>query len=297
MRRNRAKLVKVSAVLVASAVLATACGGNSDSGTAAGGGSESTAEGLPERVAESGVLRVGSDATIGLPWVSLSEDQQEIVGLDADIARAIAEELGVEAEVTNIGFDSLIASLQADRVEMTISTMLDTEARRESVDFIDYYLTGSGMMVRPDEPSPPETLADLCGERVGALRGSAEALSAEAQSQDCEQAGEPPLDIQVFPSFRDESTALDSERIDVALGEPAQWQYLEAQQPDKFMSTGEVFNAGLVGIAVPKGDPFAEVVREALQEIIDNGTYAEILEEYGVGDGAVEEATINAGTL
>lgn len=298
MRRSRSSTVAVTFSTMVLLPLAGACGSSDTSGSEPESGSANTASSaLPEDIQESGVLRIGSDATIGLPWVSLGPGQEEVVGLDPDLARAIADKLGVEAEVTNLGFDTLLTSLQADRVDMTISTMLDTEARRESVDFIDYYLTGSGMMVAADHADPPITLGDLCGQSVGTLRGSAEQLSAEAQSQLCEEAGEDPLDVQVFPSFRDESTALDSGRIEVALGEPAQWQYLAAQQPDKFTTTGEIFNAGLVGIAVPKGDPLADVIRDALQDVIDDGTYAEILDEYGVGDGAVEEATINAGML
>lgn len=241
-----------------------------------------------------GVLRVGTDATIGLPWTSLAEGQTEIEGLDPDIARAVAEELGVEVEFVNVGFDTLIPGLDSERIDMIASAMLDTEVRREQIDFVDYLVTGSGMLVRAQGAPDVNVLADLCGLPVAVLRGSAEEAAAqETNENDC---SDDPIDVQVFPSFSNATTALQSGRVEVALGDPAQWAYLANAQPDVFKAVGEVFNAGNVGLGVRKDTGAAQTVRDALQAVIDSGRYEEILSKYGLNDNAVEEATINDGT-
>lgn len=293
------RFLTVLSALATSLVLA-ACGGgggDTDARTSEAASDPSAAATTAEGGAafgDDGVLQVGTDATIGLPWTSLAEGQSEIEGLDPDIATAVAEELGMEVEFVNVGFDTLIPGLESQRIDMIASAMLDTEVRREQVDFVDYLVTGSGMLVRAEGAPDVNVLADLCGLQVAVLRGSAEEAAAQETNEgDC---NDDPIDVQVFPSFSNATTALQSGRVEVALGDPAQWAYLANAQPDVFKAVGEVFNAGKVGLGVRKDSGAAQSVRDALQAVIDSGRYEEILSEYGLNDNAVEEATINDGT-
>lgn len=275
---------------VASALLLTACG--SGSTTEATGVKEK----LPEEVVSSGTLRVGTSQLMGLPWSSKDASTGEAQGIDPSLAEAIAKDLGLKVEVVNLGWDSLIPSLQANRVDIIMSGMLDTPKRQQAVDFVDYVKAGSGMLVLTSSEASISALADACGITTGALKGSAEQVSAEAQSKECAASGKPPIDLQLFPDVSSIIAALDSGRIALVLNDPGVLGYLVKQNPDKYKTVGDIFNAGLVGIAVPKGSTLGPSVQEVLGKFMQDGTYQKMLSEYGFDEQTMlETATLNGG--
>lgn len=247
---------------------------------------------LPQSIAESGVLKVGTEPLVGMPWTALDENTNENIGIDPDIARALGEELGLEVEFVNLSFDSLIPSLEAGRIDIIMSDMLDTEERQGAVDFVDYVLGGDGLMVSADSKLDPASNDELCGTTVGVLRGAAAHITLEEVNCD----GEEPIDLQVFPDVNALVTALDSARIEVASGDPSTWGYMALQEPDKYRVVGEVFNSGPLGIGVTKDSPLSSVISDALNRLIESGKYEEILASYGLGESAfMTEAAVNMG--
>ncbi|GIQ62312.1 hypothetical protein PACILC2_08800 [Paenibacillus cisolokensis] len=75
----------------------------------------------------------------------------EVVGLDIDIARHIAEKLGYELKISNMDFNGLIAALQTKRVDFVMSAMSVTEERKQSVDFSENYYTARNTIVSEEE--------------------------------------------------------------------------------------------------------------------------------------------------
>lgn len=245
---------------------------------------------IPASIAESGVLKIGTTPIIGLPWTALDEDTNENIGLDPELGRALGEVLGLEVEFVDLGFDSLIPSLEAERIDLIMSDMLDTKERQQAVDFVDYINGGDGMLVRADADLNPRVIDELCGYSVGALRGAAAHISLEG----VECPTDNPIDIQLFPDTNAELTALDSGRLDVAMGDPSIWGFLAAQEPELYRSVGDVFNSGPIGIGVKKDSSLVEAVKVALDALIADGRYAEILEKYSMPtDTYLAKATIN----
>ncbi|MDT0196522.1 ABC transporter substrate-binding protein [Arthrobacter sp. AB6] len=277
------------ALAVASALLLTGCGsGNTTEATA-------VQEKLPAEVVSSGTLRVGTSQLMGLPWSS-KDASGNAQGLDPSLAAAIADDFGLKVEVVNLGWDSLIPSLQAGRVDIIMSGMLDTPQRQQAVDFVDYVKAGSGMLVLAGSQANISTLADACGITTGALKGSAEQVSAEAQSKECVAAGKQPIDLQLFPDVSSITAALDSGRIELVLNDPGVLGYLVKQNPDKYKTVGTIFNAGLVGIAVPKDSSLGPAIQEVLEKFMQDGSYRKVLTEYGFDDQTMlEKATLNGG--
>ena len=115
-----------------------------------------------------GVLRVGLDASFP-PFESLDEDGQ-VVGLDADIARAIADDLGVEVQFVNIGFDGLYDALLIERVDVLLSGLpVDPYRSRDVAYSVNYFNAGQALVTRRDNI---KTTADLAGESVAVEWGS-----------------------------------------------------------------------------------------------------------------------------
>ena len=263
-------------------------------GCAASGGDATTSGdsdiAIPAALAEKGVLTIGTSPIIGLPWTALDESTSANIGIDPEMGALIAEQLGLKVEFVDLGFDSLIPSLEAGRIDVIMSDMLDTPARQEVIDFVDYINGGDGMLVNASRDLNPATVDELCGLTVGALRGAA--AHETLMGVECAAGNE--IDIQLFPDTGAELIALTANRLDVAMGDPSTWGYLAAQQPEDYRSVGEIFNVGPLGIGVVKDSALVAAVKEALTRIIADGSYGKVLDGYGMpSDAHLAKATVN----
>ena len=98
--------------------------------------------------------------------------QKKVVGADIYLAQEIAKKLGVEVEIQEMAFDSLIAAVNANKVDMVISGVNPTEERKKAVDFSDIYYTGKGIFVVNKDSAEIKSVADLKGKKVGVQKGS-----------------------------------------------------------------------------------------------------------------------------
>lgn len=251
-------------------------------------------EKLPEAIKTSGVLVLGTTSSIGLPWTGIKEGTSDVyVGVEPDLAAEIAKRLGLKLEVNNLGFDSLIPSLEANRINFIMSDMLDTPIRQKKVDFVDHIMGGSAMLQKTGSDKKIASFDDICGLKASALRGSMESLSIEKQSEKCVADGKPAIEAQLFPA---QITALSSSRTDVAMSDLIYVGMLAQKQPEQFTMVGEPFNFGPCGIAVPKDSPLGPLIAETLDAMIADGTYAKIMEQNGfVAQSHVTKAVINGG--
>jgi polar amino acid transport system substrate-binding protein len=115
-------------------------------------------DGTLAEIQRRGTLRVGLDASF--PPFEMINDAGEIVGLDVDIARTIAADLGVELELVNIGFDGLYDALLARRVDLVISGLPYDPRWTEDVAYTqNYFNAGQVLVTRADEPELTEVEA------------------------------------------------------------------------------------------------------------------------------------------
>lgn len=281
-------------------LFAVGCGSDSNSPTATGGGSSQSAstqdaalhDALPASIRDSGVLRVSTDDTLGQPFAESSGSG--VVGVDADLAQQLGDLLGVKVEMSNVPFDGLIPGLQADRADVSISSMLDTKERQQVVDFVDFFKDGSGFLVKTGSSLTNLALDDqLCGKSAAAGKGSLEVIALQDQSKKCTAAGKPPVDVQQFSGVNTALLATISGRVDLYVGSASQIAWLELKNRGKLERSGEPFGVGIVGMAFPKDSPLVPVMQRALQKLIDNGAYREMLSRYNLQDTALDKATVN----
>ncbi|XJS10288.1 transporter substrate-binding domain-containing protein [Aerococcaceae bacterium WGS1372] len=124
-----------------------------------------------EEIKNRGQLIVGMNAEYPpFEWVELVDGQTQIVGIDASIGQLIADEIGVELVIDNRAFDSLIPSLNTDKIDLIISGMSNTEERAKVVDFsVAYYEPVSQFAVNIEDSENYQTIEDFNGKKVGAL--------------------------------------------------------------------------------------------------------------------------------
>jgi polar amino acid transport system substrate-binding protein len=213
------------------------------------------------------------------------------VGADIDIGDEIAARLGREPVYSNIGFDGIIAALLGKQCEAIISSMNNTPARAEQVDFVDYLYVGQSLIVPIGNPLSLNTLDTLCGHTAGAQVGTTNLDALNAASAECEAAGKEPIDIVGVPSNTDAVLALKTDRVDAVETDSPVAAYYVAQDPETFELAEAVIDPILVGIAFNKDNT---ALRDQVQTVIDemyaDGTMMKILEEWHLDAFALPEA-------
>ncbi|MGL6220589.1 MAG: basic amino acid ABC transporter substrate-binding protein, partial [Lacrimispora sphenoides] len=98
-------------------------------------------------------------------------DKNKIVGIDADIARAIADKIGMELDIQDMAFDSLIPAVQSGKADFTAAGMTVNEDRKKNVDFTDTYAEAAQVII-VKEGSEIKTPDDLNGKKIGVQTGT-----------------------------------------------------------------------------------------------------------------------------
>ena len=304
----RPRLTALIAVIAFAAVtVAAGCGSsNNDNGSTNGGGTLTAASfsvqadpaiagQVPADIKSNGSLSVAADATYA-PDEFIASDGKTVIGMDADLAKAIAQVMGLTANVQNIPFDSIIPGLAAGKYDLGMSSFTDTKDREKTVDFVTYATAGTSFFVQASGGPNIATLDDLCGHKVGAEKGTTQADDATAQSKKCTDAGKPAVSVSVFPDENGVNLALSSGRIDVAMADTPPAEYAVKQSDGKFKISGSSYGNAPYGIAMAKDSGLQQPVLAAVKALMADGTYKKILDYWGVSADAISNPTINGAT-
>jgi len=275
----RHSLLLACVVLVA-AFVASACGGEEEKPAA--GSPTSAAANVPEL--SDGTLDVGSDIAYA-PIEFYEEGTQNAVGLDVDIGKAIANELGVKVNFINTGFDGLIGALEAKRFDVIMSSMTVTEKRQQEIDFIPYFTAGTGILVQAGNPKDIQSLADLCGKSVAVQLGTIQVDQLDAQNEQCAEK----ISITTF-----DQNPLAVEQLRLGRADAVTADYPVAANDARLSDgaleiAGPQFEAAPYGIGLRKDSTALNTaLTKALQSIMDNGQYDKILADWGLEAGSIK---------
>lgn len=277
MRTHRTRYL--GAGVAALALGLSACSSAAD---ASGGGSSAPAD---------DAIVAAADPSL-LPYNFLGEDGETWEGINVDLAAALSEELGRDIVFESAGFDTIIPGLASGRYDIALTGMFDTKERQETVDFVDYLLAANNFLTRSDYRDV-ESMDDLCGEVVGIPGGAIEAdLLAEASTA-CTEAGDEAITVNEFADLDATVLALKSGRIDVTPNDSAANAYILAANEDEVKTSGGYLNEGYFAAAFPKDSELTAELDSAFAAIMADGTYAGILEEWGIADRAMDEPIVN----
>ena len=134
----------------------------STSSAAVSGGVDKAAEALvPAAVKAKGTVLVAADASYA-PNEFIASDGHTVIGMDADLAKAIFPLLGLKVNVVNVTFDAIIPGLSSGKYDVGMSSFTDTKAREKVVNFVDYFEAGTSFFEeatrRPEGHRPREPL-------------------------------------------------------------------------------------------------------------------------------------------
>ncbi|MEU1127560.1 ABC transporter substrate-binding protein [Streptomyces sp. NPDC005899] len=307
----KSRIAAVCAVAVAGTLLLTACGDQTESSSTktGDGASENSAPlfgKLPEKYRKSGVIKVGTNAEYA-PMESV--ENGKIVGVDPDIAEALAKQLGVKLEFTSGSFDGLITALNTGRHDIAMSSITDNPQRQQGldesgkklgkgVDFVDYFLAGTAVYTKKGNPEGIKSIEDLCGKVVAVQRGTTYEEALKKQSKACTDAGSKAVRIEPFENDTEAQTRVKSGGAVAGVNDyPVAVDLARKAGGGKdFEVVGEQVDAGPFGIAVSKENTeLRDVIKEAVDAIIADGSYKKVLDKWGAGTGAIDKAAINGG--
>ena len=142
------------------------------------GSSNTTAQGQEKdqlaAIKKSGVLKVATSADYApFEFHTMVDGKDKIVGSDIDLAKAIAKELGVKAEVSDMNFNTVLASLKEGKADLAISAISATDERKQQFDFTDnYYNPPQVAIINKKNKEIYRNANDLKDKNVGAQKGS-----------------------------------------------------------------------------------------------------------------------------
>ena len=217
---------------------------------------------------EPGVLTMGTNATFP-PYEY--KDGDDVVGIDAEIAQAMADKLGLQLEIVDMDFDSLVASVQSGKIDMSLAGMTVTEERKQNVDFTDSYATGVQVII-VKEDSDIASADDLEGKLIGVQQGTTGHLyCADDFGED---------NVIPYANGATAVQALLQGKVDCVVidQEPAK-AFVEANEGLKILETA--YTTEDYAAAVSKDNPaLTAALNSALQELKDDGTIQGILDKY-----------------
>ena len=220
-------------------------------------------------VAPKKVLKMGTNAEF--PPYEYYDDNGKIVGIDAEIAAAIAEKLGMELEIVDMKFDSILSSIQTGGVDVGIAGMTVTDERLESVNFSDSYATGVQVVIVKAD-SDIKTLDDLADKKIGVQ------LATTGDIYASDDFGEE--NVTKYNKGADAVQALKGGDIDAVIidNEPAK-AFVNANEGLVILETEYAVEEYAIAIAKDNTE-LLEQINKALEELIADGTIDAIIAKY-----------------
>lgn len=218
--------------------------------------------------ATEGVLTMGTNAAFP-PYEYYEGDA--IVGIDAEVAQAIAEKLGLTLEIVDMDFGSIITAVQTGKVDVGIAGMTVEPDRLENVDFTDSYATGVQVVIVP-EGSEIASVDDLEGKLIGVQE------STTGWQYCTEDYGDE--NVIPYPNGATAVQALMDGKVDcVVIDQQPALSFVEANEGLTILDTEYAVED--YAIAVSKDNTgLKDAINTALNELIEDGTVQGILDKY-----------------
>ena len=206
------------------------------------------------------------------PFESIADSTEDYVGIDIDLANYIAEKLGKELQIQDMQFSALVPTMQSGRADLIVSGISPTQERLEILDFTDSYYYPMNSIICA-EGSGYNTLDTLAGKKIGVSMGTSYAeIAASVEGAEVAELDSTPLVIQDILNGRCDAGIFDATQAAVFVQEN---EGLEMHIIESDITREDSF-----AIALPKGSSYVEQINAILAEMMEDGTFHDILVKY-----------------
>ncbi len=217
-----------------------------------------------------GELVMGTNASFP-PYEFYDEDGQTIIGIDAEIAQAVADKLGMKLTIKDMEFDSLLTAVQSGAVDIVFAGLTVNEERKQSVDFSITYATGVQVVIVPED-SKIASVDDLEGKTIGVQAGTTGDIycTDDYGQENVKQYSNGALAVAALQKGQVDCVVIDNE--------PAK-SFVEANDGLKILDTEYVTEDYAAAISKDNTE-LTEKVNKAMEELQADGTIDEIISKY-----------------
>lgn len=255
---------------------------------------------VPEAIKADGKLTVvttGNTAPLSL----FASDNKTLIGNEVDIAYAVGETLGLEVEVLPVAWADWPLGIESAKYEAVLSNVTVTEARKEKFDFATYRTDLLGFYAKSDSDiGEIKEAKDVAGKKIIVGSGTNQEAILVRWDEENKKDGLKPVEFQYYDDDSASTLALQSGRADLTFGPNAGAAYKAAQDGNsKLVGT---LNGGWpltadIAFTTKKDNGLAVAAQAALNDLIENGTYAKILDRWGLSSEAIAKSELNPAGL
>ena len=261
---KKKKLFTTCMSIAVASILLAACGTAEEESSGKSGSTGSDAE---ETVTK---LKIGTDAAYA-PFESFN-DKREIVGIDIDVINAVGEQIDVEFEVGNVGWEPLFQQVTNGELDIAVSAITITDERKETYDFTEPYYEATQLIVTKEE-SDIESLADLKDKKISVQINT----TGHYAAQDLQ--GKTSSKISPYETTPLAIQEVVNGTVDAAIGDNAViLEYIKNNPESKLKAIeDDSFEKEYYGFMVKKGNKeVLDILNEGIKKIKESGKLAEI---------------------
>ncbi|HLL37091.1 MAG TPA: ABC transporter substrate-binding protein [Streptomyces sp.] len=258
---------------------------------------DSIAAQVPAEIRERGTLEIVDSSGSAAPLTFVATDNKTVIGVEPDIAYLVADVLGLKPHLNTVSWENIFVGLDSAKYDVGFSNITVTEERKEKYDFATYREDNLGFEAKKGSGLKVDGPEDVAGRTVAVGSGTNQEKLLIEWSEANEKAGREPVDIKYYQNDSDTYLALRSGRIDLYLGpHPTAAYHAATTGETEVVGTYSGAGAdlqGLIAATTKKDSGLVKPLAAALNEVIRNGTYAQVLKRWGLSDEAVTRSEIN----
>jgi len=228
-------------------------------------------------------IRIGQDGESPPYSYRDPNNFNNLIGLDADMARAAFACIGVPVEFKTGGWSGLLPAVIAGQLDVMWDTLYYTPERAKSVDFVSYMIAATGGLVAKGNPKNIKSLDDVCGKRATAGLGTVEEAAFRDLSKKCVAAGKGEVSIVTYPDVPGGTRLIANDRADVLMSDLGMVNTLIKNNSDQFDRGFMIITNFKIAVGYTKNNKdLGQAILDALNILRADGTEKKMFEKYGV---------------
>ena len=240
-------------------------------------------------------IRIGGDAQTAPFFFRDPSNFENIIGFDADLARAVFDCHGVKYEWFIGAWSGILPAVVADQADVFFDNLYYTPERAKQVDYVLYMQAATGALTQAGNPKKIMSVDDYCGNNIAVGVGTVEEPVVRKKSEDCKAAGKAEINVLTYPDPASGMRLIEDGRADIVMYDLTVTDEQVKNHPDKFARAFMTLSGFNIGTAVRNGDDdLNKAIHEGLTILQANGTQAELFKKYGIDPGLQVTAEIKS---
>jgi polar amino acid transport system substrate-binding protein len=228
-------------------------------------------------------IKIGQDGESAPYSYRDPKDFKHLIGLDADLARAVFECAGVPVEFVTGGWSGLLPAVIAGQTDVMWDSLYYTPERAKQVDFVTYLTAATGGLVAKGNPKNIKSVDDVCGVRATAGLGTVEEVTFRELSAKCTASGKKAIELVTYPDMPGGTRLVANDRADLLMSDLGMVDQMVIHNPKALERGFQIISDYKIAVAYTKNNKdLGQALLDGLTIMKNTGKTKEIFEKYNV---------------